>query len=87
MERFQLCLKKSRHNMFSLKSLKLIFPRGINEDYIDALNLMGSDDITQAIFDYIYKLSRNYSRFALKKNKSHSILPTTKTYTSFSRWS
>lgn len=76
-------MKKSRHNRFTLESL--VFLKGSNEECIDALNLMGGDDITQATFDDICKLARNYSRSTLRKDKIFRPLPTIKTSTSVSR--
>lgn len=46
-ERFLFSLKKSNHNQLSTDFQKIVFLRGINEEFIEALNLMVGGDITQ----------------------------------------
>lgn len=49
-EIFQFSLKKNPQNKLSEESLKLVFLRGVNEDCMDALNLIGQGDISQILF-------------------------------------
>lgn len=75
-ERFQFFLKKSHQNSLFDESLKLIFLRGVNEDCMDALDLIGVGYISQEPFEEIYKACRNYSRSfteRVKRDRTSSI--------------
>lgn len=74
-KRFLFSLKKSKHNQLSADSQKLVFLRGINEECIDALNLMGGGDITQETWNDIQQLCKNYSRVALKSPRGYKYTP------------
>lgn len=67
LDRFLFNVKKSKHNTLSEESLKLIFLREINEDYIESLDLMGGRDITQVPWDDIRKICQKYSRLPQRK--------------------
>lgn len=60
-ERFQFALKKNPQHKLSEESLKLVFLRGINEDSMDSLNIIGGGDISTGPFEDICKVFRNYS--------------------------
>lgn len=66
-ERFQFSLNKNPWNKLSEESLKLLFLRGFNEDYMDSLNLIGQGDISQLPFSDICKAYGNYSNTFTKR--------------------
>ena len=47
----------------------MIFLKGIQEEYIDVLNLMGAGDISQLPFATICNICRRYSRSRAKSGK------------------
>ena len=66
--------KKPQHTLFK-DSQKLVFLRGVNDDYLEALNLMTGGDVYQASWDYLKKIYQNYSRLTMKKDRGpHSIV-------------
>jgi len=69
LERFQFYLKKNPQNRLSDESLKLVFLRGVNDDCMDALNLMGAGDISQLPFEDVCKVCRNYLRTFTKRTR------------------
>ena len=52
-----------------LDVLKIILLRGIREDFLGMLNLMGKGDISKESFGNIIKLCRRYSRGSSRTNK------------------
>jgi hypothetical protein len=55
---------------------RMIFLKGIQEEYIDVLNLMGAGDISQLPFATICDLCRRYSRSRAKSGKGiRDVLP------------
>ncbi len=50
-------------------SQKLVFLRGVNEDYLEALDLMAGGDVYQAQWDDLKKICQNYSRSTMKKGR------------------
>ena len=48
-------------------SQKLVFLRGVNDNYLEALHLMAIRDIYQASWDGLKKICHNYSRSTMKK--------------------
>jgi hypothetical protein len=66
-EQFQFALKKNPQNKLLEESLKLAFFRGVNEDCMDALNLIGQEDISQKSFEEIFRVYRSHSRNSTKR--------------------
>ena len=62
MERFQYNLQRSRHNGLNDETLKIILLRGMRDDFIDILNLMGVGDVSLLKYVEICDLCRRYSR-------------------------
>ena len=52
-----------------LDVLKLIQLRGIRDDYLDMLNLLGKGDISKECFEKIVELCKRYSRGSSRSNK------------------
>ena len=67
-ERFQYNLSKTQHDLNN-DSAKTIFLKAIRDECIDALNLMGSGDISQMSYVEICELSRKYSRSHARSGK------------------
>ena len=61
LERFIYNYQKSKQNLND-NTMKTIFLKGIKDEYIDILNLMGSGDISLLPFNNIGILCRKYSR-------------------------
>ena len=55
-------LQRSGHADIGRDVLKIILLRGIREDCLDMLNMMGRGDISKEYFDHIVDLCRRYSR-------------------------
>jgi hypothetical protein len=70
LERFLYNLQKSKHNSLNFDLICTIFLKGIHDEYIDILNLMGSGDISSLPFEQIANLCRKYSRGKAKAGKS-----------------
>ena len=65
-ERFQLSYKRARCT-YDPKSLKLVLLKGIQEDLLDTLHLMGGGDNYKLSYEDIKNVFRNHSRAAIKK--------------------
>ena len=52
-----------------LDVLKIIFLRGIKDDFLDMLNLLGKGDISTEPFGKIVELCKRYSRGSSMNNK------------------
>jgi hypothetical protein len=70
LEIFLYNLQKSKHNSLNFDVIRTIFLKGLHDEYIDILNLMGSDDISSLPFEQIANLCRKYSRGKAKAGKS-----------------
>jgi hypothetical protein len=68
-ERFQYNLQMTKENTLDPKTLRIIFLRGIKDDCMDALNLIGAGHISQMTYDDIYELCKHYSRGITKSGK------------------
>ena len=55
-------VQRSGHTDIGRDVLKIILLRGIIEDCLDMLNLLGKRDISKESFDHIVDLCRRYSR-------------------------
>eukprot|EP00253_Pinus_taeda_P024888 PITA_24888 len=69
LERFVYNLQKSKHRTMSLDLIHTIFLKGIREEYMDDLNLMGKGDISVLPFEEITDLCEKYSRSKAKMGK------------------
>jgi len=65
-ERFHYNLQRSKHNDLDWEILKTIFIRGMRNDCLDTLNLLGKGDISQEPFAEIVKLCLRFSRGSSK---------------------
>ena len=68
-ERFLYNLHKSKQSSLNFDTVKTIFLKGVRDDYINVLNLMGVGDISFLPFDQISELCRKYSRGKEKVGK------------------
>jgi len=62
LEQFVYNLQKSKHRTMPLDLIRTIFLKGIREEYMDDLNLMGKGDISALPFEEIVELCEKYSR-------------------------
>ena len=69
LERFFYNLQKSKQNSLNYDTIRTIFLKGVRDDYINVLNLMGAGDISFLPFDQISELCRKYSRGKAKIRK------------------
>ena len=69
LERFLYNLQKSKQSSLNSGTIKTIFLKGVGDDYINVLNLMGVGDISFLPFDQISELCRKYSRGKAKTGK------------------
>ena len=60
-ERFVYNLQNSRKNALNPNAIRIVFLKGVLEDYIDMLNLMTARDISQKPFKEIVELYWKYS--------------------------
>ena len=57
--------------MLSKDSQKLVFLRSVNDNCLEALDLMASGDVYQSSWDDYKKICLNYSMSIMKKGKGH----------------
>ena len=69
LEIFLYNLQKSKQSSLNLDTIRTIFLKGIRDEYINVLNLMGAGDISFLPFDQISELCRIYSRGRAKTGK------------------
>ena len=69
LEIFLYNLQKSKQSSWNSDTIRTIFLKGIRDEYINVLNLMGASDISFSPFNQIYELCRNYSRGRAKTRK------------------
>ena len=69
LERFLYNLQKSKQSSLNSDTIRTIFLKGVRDDYINVLNLMGVGDISFLPFDQISELCRKYSRGKAKTGK------------------
>jgi hypothetical protein len=68
-ERFLYNLQKTKQITLNNDTIRTIFLKGIQEEYIYVLNLMGEGDISQLPFANICDLCKRYSRSRAKYGK------------------
>ena len=69
-------LKKNPQHVLVVDSQKLVFLRGVNDNCLEALDLMAIGDIYQSSWDELKKICLNYSRSTMKKGKGHQTIAT-----------
>ena len=69
-ERFRYNLQKSKHKHLEKEILKTLLLRGINDDFLELLNLIGKGDVFQLSYDDVFELWINYSRGISKVGKN-----------------
>ena len=69
LEIFLYNLQKSKQSSLNSHTIRTLFLKGIRDEYINVLNLMGVGDISFLPFDQISKLCRKYSRGRTKTGK------------------
>jgi hypothetical protein len=69
LEIFLYNIHRSKNRKLDMDIIKTIFLRGIKDESIDFLNLMGSGDVSHFSFEIICDLCRNYSQSKEKSGK------------------
>ena len=69
LERFLYNPQKSRQSSLNSDTIRTIFLKGVRDDYINVLNLLGAGDISFLPFDQISELCRKYYRGKAKIGK------------------
>ena len=69
LERFSYNLQKSKYNSLTPEMIRTIFLKGIREESLDILNVMGKGDISYLPFDEIQDLCQKYSRGKARTGK------------------
>ena len=62
LEHFAFSLQRSRRPDLTSETIKMLFLRGIRNETMDALNLIGKGDISKMSFEDICDICRNYSQ-------------------------
>ena len=62
LEIFSCNLQKSKKHSLKLDTIHTIFLKGIRDEYLDILNVMGKGDISNLPFNEIAELCQKYSR-------------------------
>ena len=68
-ERILYNVQRARQTNMGLDVLKIILLRGIRDECLDMLNLLGKGDISKESFENIIELCKRYSRGSSKNNK------------------
>ena len=66
--------QNTQHNL-NEESKKHLFLRGVQEESMEALDLMAGGDVTQRNWDEIKEICQNYSRATVKKGRGLRSLP------------
>ena len=69
--RFLYTLQKNPQHVLTEDSQKLVFLRGVNDNSLEALDLMVGGDVYQSSWDDLKKICLNYSRSTMKKGRGH----------------
>lgn len=59
MERFAYNLQKSKQHSLNQETIRTIFLKGVRDEYLDILNVMGKQDISNLPFEEIVELCQN----------------------------
>ena len=71
-ERFQYNLQRSKQRKLGKETLKTLLLKGIQAEYLEVLNLMGTGNVFQLAYGDICELCRSYSRGNFKNGKNYS---------------
>jgi chromatin segregation and condensation protein Rec8/ScpA/Scc1 (kleisin family) len=69
-EHFQYNLQRSKQRQLGKETLKTLLLKGIQDKFLEILNLMGTCDVFQLPYDDICELCRRYSRGNFKIGKN-----------------
>ena len=69
-ELFQYNLQRSKQRKLGKETLKTLLLKGIQDEYLEILNLMGTGNVFQLAYDDICELCRRYSRGNFKTGKN-----------------
>ena len=69
---FQYNIQISKQRKLGKETLKKLLLKGIQDESLEILNLMGTCDVFQLAYDDIYELCRRYSRGNFKTGKNSS---------------
>ena len=61
-ERFQYNLQRSKQRKLGNETLKSLLLKGIQAEYLEVLNLMGTGNVFQLAYDNICELCRRYQK-------------------------
>lgn len=81
LERFSYNIQKSKHRTMYVDLIRTIFLKGIRDEYLDDLNLMGKGDISNLPFEEIVDLCKKYSRSRARNGKRSMTSKMTKSAT------
>ena len=73
MERLLYNVQRAGQTNMGLDVLKIILLRGIRDDCLDMLNLLGKGDISKEPFEKIVELCKRYSRGSSRNNKREKL--------------
>jgi len=74
LENFLYNIQRYKQHKLEPETIRTIFLRGLLDESINLLNLMGSGDVSRLSFEKIYDLCRRYSQIqAWKRTKGHSL--------------
>ena len=62
MERFKYNLQKSKHNNLVKETFRTLRLKGIKDDFLESLNLIGAGDVSHLPYADVCKLCISYSR-------------------------
>lgn len=68
-ERFRYNLQKSKHKNLGKETLKTLLLKGIKDEFLESLNLVGVGDVSHLSYDDVCKLCISYSRGISKFGK------------------
>ena len=77
-ERLQYNLQRSSHPNVSKDILKTILLKGVRDDCLDMLNILGKGDISKESYDEIINLCKICSRGASRNRSGHHIFKSPK---------
>ena len=69
-ERFQYNLQISKLRQLGKDTLKILLLKGIKNEYLEILSVMGTSYVFQLPYDDVFELCRRYSRGKFKADKN-----------------
>ena len=70
MERFRYNLQKSKHKNLVKETLKTLLLKGMKDEFLESLNIIGVGDVCHLSYDDVCKLCISYSRGISKLGKN-----------------